>query len=105
MTDKPGNTPSPNTMDTLAGPSDFPTTRWTVLVAAADPHRKDAGSTLVSLCEGYCYPLFVKVCRGGDPPDRAQDLTQGVFHPGAGRPVSRSRRPGKGVFGRFFSLQ
>ena len=36
MTDEPGNTAGQNTMHTLAGPSDFPTTRWTLVVAAAE---------------------------------------------------------------------
>ena len=68
-----------HTMHTLAGPSDFPTTRWTLVVAAADPQRKDARSALVSLCEGYWYPLYAYVRRGGYPADQAQDLTQEFF--------------------------
>jgi len=68
-----------HTMHTLAGPSDFPTTRWTLVVAAADPQRKDARSALVSLCEGYWYPLYAYVRRLGYPPDQAQDLTQEFF--------------------------
>src|SRR6266849_6998639 len=63
-------------MLTLAGPSEFPTTRWTLVVAAADPQRKDARSALVSLCEGYWYPLYAYVRRRGYPADQAQDLTQ-----------------------------
>ena len=46
------------TMHTSAGSSQFPTTRWTLVVAAADPQGKDAHSALVSLCEGYWYPLY-----------------------------------------------
>ena len=79
MTDEPGNTAGQNTMHTLAGPSDFPTTRWTLVVAAADPQRKDARSALVSLCEGYWYPLYAYVRRRGYPVDQAQDLTQEFF--------------------------
>ena len=45
------------TMHTLPGPSQFPTTRWTLVVAAGDPHRKEARSALVYLCENYWYPL------------------------------------------------
>src|SRR3954452_21305368 len=77
MTKEPGNTASRNA--TLAGPSDFPTTRWTLVVAAADPQRKDAHSALVSLCEGYWFPLYVYVRRRGYPADQAQDLTQEFF--------------------------
>ena len=78
MTDEPGNTAA-ETMHTLAGPSDFPTTRWTLVIAAADPQRKEARSALVSLCEGYWYPLYAYVRRRGYPADQAQDLTQEFF--------------------------
>ena len=79
MTDEPGNTGGGRTMHTLAGPSDFPTTRWTLVVAAGDPQRKEARSALVSLCEGYWYPLYAYIRRRGYPADQAQDLTQGFF--------------------------
>ena len=64
------------TMNTLPGSSRFPTTRWTLVVAAGGPHRKDARSALVSLCENYWYPLYAWLRRRGYPPDQAQDLTQ-----------------------------
>ena len=67
------------TMHTLPGPSRFPTTRWTLVIAAADPQRKDARSALVSLCEGYWYPLYAYLRRRGYQPDQAQDLTQEFF--------------------------
>ena len=67
------------TMHTLPGSSQFPTTRWTLVVAAGDPHRKEARSALVSLCENYWYPLYAYLRRRGYPPDQAQDLTQEFF--------------------------
>src|SRR6202035_4078379 len=67
------------TMHTLPGPSQFPTTRWTLVIAAGDPHRKDARSALVSLCEGYWYPLYAYLRRRGYLADEAQDLTQEFF--------------------------
>ena len=79
MTDEPGNIAGRNTMHTLAGPSDFPTTRWTLVVAAADPKRKEARSALVWLCESYWYPLYAYIRRRGYPADQAQDLTQEFF--------------------------
>src|SRR5436853_6796925 len=66
-------------MHTLTGPSQFPTTRWTLVVAAADPQRKEARSALVSLYEGYWYPLYAYIRRRGYPADQAQDLTQEFF--------------------------
>ena len=67
------------TVHTLPGSSQFPTTRWTLVVAAGDPQRKDARSALVSLCENYWYPLYAYLRRRGHAPDQAQDLTQEFF--------------------------
>jgi RNA polymerase sigma factor (sigma-70 family) len=67
------------TMHTLPGPSQFPTTRWTLVVAAGDPQRKEARSALVFLCENYWYPLYAYLRRRGYPADQAQDLTQEFF--------------------------
>ncbi len=78
MSNEPGNTAG-RTMHTLPGPSQFPTTRWSLVVAAGDPRRKDARSALVSLCENYWYPLYAYLRRRGYPADRAQDLTQEFF--------------------------
>src|SRR5579864_2410776 len=79
MTDEPETTAGRNTIHTLAGPSDFPTTRWTLVVAAADPRRKEARSAISSLCESYWYPLYAYVRRRGYLPHKAQDLTQEFF--------------------------
>src|SRR2546430_399454 len=67
------------TMHTLPGSSQFPTTRWTLVIAAGDPHRKEARSALVSLCENYWYPLYAYLRRRGYTADQAQDLTQEFF--------------------------
>lgn len=67
------------TMHTLPGSSQFPRTRWTLVVAAGDPHRKEARSALVSLCENYWYPLYAYLRRRGHAADQAQDLTQEFF--------------------------
>src|SRR5690348_10304074 len=66
-------------MHTLTGSSQFPTTRWTLVIAAGDLHRKEARSALVSLCEAYWYPLYAYLRRRGYPADQAQDLTQEFF--------------------------
>jgi len=88
------------TMQTLPGSSQFPTTRWTLVIAAGDPHRKEARAALVSLCEKYWYPLYAYLRRRGYSADRAQDLTQGFFiRLLEGRYLDRAD-PGKGRFSR-----
>ena len=66
-------------MHTLTGPSRFPTTRWTLVVAAGDPQRKEARSALADLCENYWYPLYAYLRRRGYAAAEAQDLTQEFF--------------------------
>jgi RNA polymerase sigma factor (sigma-70 family) len=67
------------TKHTLPGSSKFPTTRWTLVVAAGAPHGKETRLALVSLCEIYWYPLYAWLRRRGYPADQAQDLTQDFF--------------------------
>lgn len=67
------------TMHAQPGSSEFPTTRWTLVVAAGDPHRKEARSALADLCENYWYPLYAYLRRRGYAADEAQDLTQEFF--------------------------
>jgi DNA-directed RNA polymerase specialized sigma24 family protein len=89
------------TMHTLPGSSQFPTTRWTLVVAAGDPHRKEARSALVSLCENYWYPLYAYLRRRGYSADQAQDLTQEFFmRVLEGRYLNRAN-PEKGRFRSF----
>ena len=88
-------------MHTRQGPSPFPTTRWTLVVAAGDPQRKEARSALVSLCELYWYPLYAYLRRRGYPAEQAQDLTQEFFvRVLEGRYLDRAD-PAKGRFRSF----
>jgi RNA polymerase sigma factor (sigma-70 family) len=89
------------TMHTMPGSSRFPTTRWTLVIAAGDPQRRDARSALISLCENYWYPLYAWVRRRGYPADQAQDLTQQFFvRVLEGRYLDRAN-PEKGRFRSF----
>jgi RNA polymerase sigma factor (sigma-70 family) len=89
------------TMHTMPGSSQFPTTRWTLVVAAGNPEQKDARSALVSLCENYWYPLYAYLRRCGYPPEQAQDLTQEFFmRVLEGRYLDRAD-PAKGRFRSF----
>lgn len=89
------------TMHSLPGSSQFPTTRWTLVVAAGDPQGKDSRSALVYLCENYWYPLYAYLRRRGHAPDEAQDLTQEFFmRVLAGRYLDKAN-PEKGRFRSF----
>src|SRR5215472_6592671 len=79
MSDEPRDTLAGQTMHTLPGRRDFPTTRWTLVLSAGDPTRRESRGALVSLCENYWYPLYVYVRRRGYPADEAEDLTQDFF--------------------------
>ena len=69
-----GNTSSPN-----GNIHWFSTTRWSLVVAAADSQNPAANAALAELCERYWYPLYVFVRRRGLDADAAEDLTQSFF--------------------------
>ncbi|MEM7305218.1 MAG: hypothetical protein AAF682_01045 [Planctomycetota bacterium] len=57
----------------------FLTTRWSVVLAVGDPDPASARDALLSLCEGYWYPVYAYIRRRGSGADEAADLTQGFF--------------------------
>jgi len=61
------------------GAASFHTTRWTIVMRAAQSQAPGSQSALAQLCRTYWYPLYMFArCRGYSPDD-AQDLTQGFF--------------------------
>src|SRR5205814_2150771 len=57
----------------------FPTTRWTMVVAAAHGGPDEVRRGLAKLCEAYWYPIYAFIRRDGADAERAMDLTQGFF--------------------------
>jgi len=57
----------------------FHTTRWTIVMRAAQSQVQGGQSALAQLCRNYWYPLYMFARRRGHSPDDAQDLTQGFF--------------------------
>jgi len=58
----------------------FATTRWSVVLLAAEGGEDEAGRrSLETLCRGYWYPIYAYIRRSGHAPHDAQDLTQGFF--------------------------
>ena len=61
------------------GAASFNTTRWTIVMSAAQSQAPGAESALAQLCRTYWYPLYMFARRRGHSPDDAQDLTQSFF--------------------------
>jgi len=57
----------------------FVTTRWSLILTAADLESPDAASALSTLCDTYWQPVYAFIRRRGRPPDDARDLTQAFF--------------------------
>jgi RNA polymerase sigma-70 factor (ECF subfamily) len=57
----------------------FPTTRWSVVLAARQAPSAIADAALETICRAYWYPLYAHARRCGHKPHDAQDLTQGFF--------------------------
>jgi RNA polymerase sigma-70 factor (ECF subfamily) len=63
------------------GPREFVTTRWSLIVSAANLGREEqkARDALAELCRTYWRPIFSFVCARGYSVEDAQDLTQDFF--------------------------
>jgi len=61
------------------GAASFHTTRWTIVMSAAQSQAPGAESALAQLCRTYWYPLYIFTRRRGYSPDDAQDFTQSFF--------------------------
>ena len=70
--------PAPRDNSTHA-PSDFRTTHWSVVLAAAQIDTRRGKDSLAALCRTYWYPLYAFVRRQGRNPHEAEDLTQDFF--------------------------
>jgi RNA polymerase sigma-70 factor (ECF subfamily) len=65
--------------DTVHVVGSFPTTHWSVVLAAGSAQSPDAAAALEQLCRTYWYPLYVYVRRRGSDMHAAQDLVQSFF--------------------------
>jgi RNA polymerase sigma factor (sigma-70 family) len=59
-----------------AAGSPFPSTHWSVVLAAGDAAAQNADQALAQLCRKYWHPLYCFIRRRGYRPEDAQDLTQ-----------------------------
>ena len=69
MTEPLNDTILGQTLHTMTGPANFPTTRWTLVLAASGDTSATSRDALAYLCERYWYPLYANVRRRGYSPD------------------------------------
>jgi RNA polymerase sigma-70 factor (ECF subfamily) len=79
----------------------FPTTRWSVVLAAKQREQPESVQALETLCRNYWYPLYVFVRRSGWAPADAEDLTQEFFARLLEKNYLRVVEPQKGRFRTF----
>jgi RNA polymerase sigma factor (sigma-70 family) len=68
-----------NAMTSSSVGCQFASTRWTQVLAAANPEHPETQEALAALCGNYWPPLYSYVRRCGHGPADAEDLTQGFF--------------------------
>jgi RNA polymerase sigma-70 factor (ECF subfamily) len=59
--------------------SRFPTTSWSLVLAAASRPTPDSRACLAGLCNIYWHPIYAYIRRHGYDTDQAMDLTQAFF--------------------------
>ena len=59
--------------------SEFPPTRWSIVVQARQSESSQGASALNELCAAYWMPLYAFARRKGHSPEDAEDLTQGFL--------------------------
>ncbi len=64
--------------ETKHGPA-FPLTRWSLVTRAADAEDPSQRAALEELCQLYWFPLYAFARQRGNPPEDAEDCTQGFF--------------------------
>jgi len=62
-----------------AATSQFLTTSWTLVRAAAGHPTADSSLALATLCQAYWHPVYAFIRRKGYDPDQSKDLSQEFF--------------------------
>lgn len=78
----------------------FPTTRWSLIVAAQQPATDQARDALADLCRAYWYPLYAYIRRRGHDA-AAEDLAQAFFAHLIEKHALESVSPERGRFRSF----
>lgn len=62
-----------------AGGDSFPTTQWSLILAAGDSQSPGGRTALATLCTDYWFPIYSYIRRRGADAAAAEDLTQAFF--------------------------
>jgi RNA polymerase sigma factor (sigma-70 family) len=81
----------------------FPTTHWSLVVAAGECAGPETRAALAQLCEAYWYPIYALIRRRGHTPEESCDLTQDYFIRLLEKPVIAAADQSKGRFRAFLS--
>ncbi len=79
----------------------FMTTRWSVVLTAADRTAPDYDEAMAYLCRNYWYPLYAYVRRRGNSAHETEELTQEFFSRLIEKEFIRDTNPEKGRFRAF----
>jgi RNA polymerase sigma-70 factor (ECF subfamily) len=81
--------------------SEFPMTRWSLVMGAGHRSDPEAPGALAALCQSYWYPIYAFIRRKGNDPEVALDLTQAYFARLLEKGVIAAADPSKGRFRSF----
>jgi RNA polymerase sigma factor (sigma-70 family) len=87
--------------DSSRAPLSFATTRWSLVLAAAERGTETSAAALEALCTTYWYPLYAYARRRGLPPENAADQTQEFFARLVERDFLHTADPERGRFRAF----
>lgn len=77
------------------------TTRWSLVLAAAEQPNARSADAMGHLCEMYWYPVYAFIRRQGCRPDESADLTQEFFRRVIEKHYFRDADPARGRFRSF----
>jgi RNA polymerase sigma-70 factor (ECF subfamily) len=82
----------------------FPTTQWSLVVAAGKLTGAEARSALTEICQAYWYPVYAQIRRSVGDPDFARDLTQEFFADLLEKGSLATADPDRGRFRHFLNV-
>lgn len=88
----------------VGSPRGFVTTRWTVVLSAAQRDAPESAAALEQLCRVYWYPLYAYVRRMGKSSHDAEDLTQEFFARLLAKDYLAAVEPERGRFRTFLFM-